>query len=264
MGLVAQCSIIVGAMLESEKHRGVQAVRRFEWEIRAKMASVAIGAWISPMWWLFDLTYELRGEGRLRRQDDPPDSGRAAVVVVMFFFHIGLALLVGFLAMRGGNHLLAHMLRPVVLWSRRFDAVPEDQVLSSDGRCAICLTDFEASDPVLLLPCRHLFHADCLAMWLKRSELCPMRCRGAVFQPSLEPQKRHQLAEPAARDAAQAPPELESGAGDSEPRPAAGESAATGPQASLEPESGTRALVLTPIVRESTITGPQVLGRAFI
>ncbi|WP_257281730.1 RING finger domain-containing protein [Endozoicomonas sp. ISHI1] len=34
------------------------------------------------------------------------------------------------------------------------------------GACSICLTDFEESDDVLKTSCSHLFHIDCLKVWL--------------------------------------------------------------------------------------------------
>ena len=44
--------------------------------------------------------------------------------------------------------------------------------------CAICLSEFEESDPCISLPCaaRHLFHAECIKAHLRRSVTCPL-CR---------------------------------------------------------------------------------------
>lgn len=51
---------------------------------------------------------------------------------------------------------------------------------SSHGytECAICLSEFEESDPCISLPCaaRHLFHAECIKAHLRRSVTCPL-CR---------------------------------------------------------------------------------------
>uniref|UniRef100_A0A0R0F7B1 RING-type domain-containing protein n=1 Tax=Glycine max TaxID=3847 RepID=A0A0R0F7B1_SOYBN len=36
-----------------------------------------------------------------------------------------------------------------------------------DGKtCAICLEDFEPSEEVMLTPCNHMFHKDCIVPWL--------------------------------------------------------------------------------------------------
>jgi hypothetical protein len=42
--------------------------------------------------------------------------------------------------------------------------------------CAICYTAFEDGDRVGSLPCDHVFHVECLKMWLKRQNVCPF-CR---------------------------------------------------------------------------------------
>lgn len=47
--------------------------------------------------------------------------------------------------------------------------------------CPICLTEFEASELVKLLPyCRHVFHQQCLDTWLATHVSCPL-CRSTQF-----------------------------------------------------------------------------------
>lgn len=43
-------------------------------------------------------------------------------------------------------------------------------------RCAICLEDFEARDEVMLTPCNHMFHEECIVPWVKNHGQCPI-CR---------------------------------------------------------------------------------------
>ncbi|CAI8617355.1 unnamed protein product [Vicia faba] len=51
-----------------------------------------------------------------------------------------------------------------------------------DGmRCAICLEDFEAKEEVMLTPCNHMFHEDCIVTWLTSKGQCPV-CRFVVFK----------------------------------------------------------------------------------
>jgi hypothetical protein len=39
----------------------------------------------------------------------------------------------------------------------------------------ICLCDFEESEQLMVLPCKHEFHVDCIQPWLlEKSSLCPM------------------------------------------------------------------------------------------
>lgn len=56
---------------------------------------------------------------------------------------------------------------------------------SEDQTCSICLTEYgekyrsEKKFPTML-PCRHIFGADCLKRWLKDQDSCPF-CRRIVF-----------------------------------------------------------------------------------
>ncbi|KAL1314644.1 hypothetical protein HN51_041468 [Arachis hypogaea] len=46
-------------------------------------------------------------------------------------------------------------------------------------RCSICLTEFDYGDDaeqVLSMPCKHVYHQECIIHWLKTSHLCPL-CR---------------------------------------------------------------------------------------
>lgn len=47
-----------------------------------------------------------------------------------------------------------------------------------DKRCPICWEDFEAREEVLLTPCNHMFHEDCIMPWVKTQAHCPV-CRFA-------------------------------------------------------------------------------------
>ncbi len=42
--------------------------------------------------------------------------------------------------------------------------------------CSICQEDFTISDSVLKLPCRHVYHTDCVTNWLAVNNTCPL-CR---------------------------------------------------------------------------------------
>eukprot|EP00004_Rigifila_ramosa_P014486 TRINITY_DN3303_c0_g1_i1.p1 TRINITY_DN3303_c0_g1~~TRINITY_DN3303_c0_g1_i1.p1 ORF type:complete len:205 (-),score=33.50 TRINITY_DN3303_c0_g1_i1:58-672(-) len=47
-----------------------------------------------------------------------------------------------------------------------------------DQSCSICLSDYAVKDPVRTLPCKHFFHSECVANWLRVSAhfQCPV-CR---------------------------------------------------------------------------------------
>lgn len=51
--------------------------------------------------------------------------------------------------------------------------LPEDQVVM----CQICFCELEVEEELLLHPsCKHVFHWECLTMWLKKNCTCPI-CR---------------------------------------------------------------------------------------
>lgn len=54
-------------------------------------------------------------------------------------------------------------------------SVTEDELC-----CSICLCEFEDGEECRSLPCMHAFHAECVGMWLERSEQCPL-CKANVF-----------------------------------------------------------------------------------
>ena len=51
-----------------------------------------------------------------------------------------------------------------------------DELAGDDGvhECAICLSAIEDGERVGDIPCGHLFHKDCLKMWLNRRKRCPL------------------------------------------------------------------------------------------
>lgn len=45
--------------------------------------------------------------------------------------------------------------------------------------CSICLCLLEASQEVIEMPCKHIFHSECLEQWLHRHNTCPL-CRTRI------------------------------------------------------------------------------------
>ncbi|KAJ1380134.1 Zinc finger, RING-type [Sesbania bispinosa] len=43
-------------------------------------------------------------------------------------------------------------------------------------RCSICLVEFDDGIEVSSMPCKHVYHHECLVQWLKTSHVCPL-CR---------------------------------------------------------------------------------------
>ncbi|OAY28769.2 hypothetical protein MANES_15G089501v8 [Manihot esculenta] len=47
--------------------------------------------------------------------------------------------------------------------------------------CAICLNDYRDGELCRIFPmCKHMFHSDCIDIWLEKSLTCPI-CRQYVF-----------------------------------------------------------------------------------
>lgn len=55
------------------------------------------------------------------------------------------------------------------------------QMMGSDDKaeCTICIDEIHLGDEVTVLPCKHWFHGDCVVLWLKEHNTCPI-CRHPV------------------------------------------------------------------------------------
>jgi len=57
----------------------------------------------------------------------------------------------------------------------------DDEMLGPEGKaeCTICIDDLSKGDEVLVLPCKHWFHNDCVIYWLRQHNTCPI-CRTPI------------------------------------------------------------------------------------
>ena len=64
------------------------------------------------------------------------------------------------------------------------------------GKCTICIDDVGLGDEVVVLPCKHWFHDECVELWLNEHNTCPI-CRASVEggggQASLRGPRQHQV-----------------------------------------------------------------------
>lgn len=53
--------------------------------------------------------------------------------------------------------------------------------LGSEGKaeCTICIEELHVGDEVTVLPCKHWFHGECVSLWLKEHNTCPI-CRTPI------------------------------------------------------------------------------------
>lgn len=65
------------------------------------------------------------------------------------------------------------------LSSRLGSSPKEEEVWATD--CAVCLSEFEKSEPVRELPCDHIFHDECIQSWFAKAKTaaCPL-CRNLL------------------------------------------------------------------------------------
>jgi len=62
---------------------------------------------------------------------------------------------------------------------RQLRVRPVDRKLKNRERCHVCQCEYESADQVMELPCRHVFHPDCIKGWFKENRTCPI-CRHEV------------------------------------------------------------------------------------
>ncbi|XP_024514800.1 RING-H2 finger protein ATL29-like [Selaginella moellendorffii] len=64
----------------------------------------------------------------------------------------------------------------------RYSSIKSSKKGKAGPECTVCLLQFEENEQVRLLPdCGHLFHADCIDMWLETHSTCPL-CRRNLDQ----------------------------------------------------------------------------------
>jgi len=51
-----------------------------------------------------------------------------------------------------------------------------DEAVFGEGQCAICLATWQPSERIIVTPCQHAFHEECLASWLQTARTCAL-CR---------------------------------------------------------------------------------------
>jgi len=49
--------------------------------------------------------------------------------------------------------------------------------------CSICLCEYEKGDKLIMLPCKHVFHEDCINSWTEHNTRCPL-CNADLTEPS--------------------------------------------------------------------------------
>ncbi|KAM7195638.1 hypothetical protein V8F20_007382 [Naviculisporaceae sp. PSN 640] len=66
-----------------------------------------------------------------------------------------------------------------------------DEMIGSEGKaeCTICIDEMHQGDEVTVLPCTHWFHGECVTLWLKEHNTCPI-CRRPIETTSERRERR--------------------------------------------------------------------------
>ncbi|GMH12493.1 hypothetical protein Nepgr_014334 [Nepenthes gracilis] len=110
-------------------------------------------------------------------ENHPSDSGfRIPANIGDYYFGSGLEQLIQQLAENDPNR---HGTPPAS--KKAVEGLPnikitEDLVKSDSIQCAVCMNEFELGLEVKQMPCKHIFHRDCIMPWLELHNSCPI-CR---------------------------------------------------------------------------------------
>ncbi|EAY08878.1 hypothetical protein TVAG_051130 [Trichomonas vaginalis G3] len=73
------------------------------------------------------------------------------------------------------NQFGSHLCFPDFLFAESYDYYQPHEIQEGEV-CPICFSPIEIDDEVMVTPCEHAFHAECLQRWMEEELVCPM-CR---------------------------------------------------------------------------------------
>ncbi|CAK0779108.1 hypothetical protein CVIRNUC_004697 [Coccomyxa viridis] len=63
---------------------------------------------------------------------------------------------------------------PRIKYTSRFPPGGARSEEEEEEQCAVCRMEFEPEEEVVALPCKHLYHGECISQWLKDRKACPI------------------------------------------------------------------------------------------
>ncbi|XP_078439763.1 RING/U-box superfamily protein [Wolffia australiana] len=100
----------------------------------------------------------------------------APLVVGDYFFGSGLEQLIQQLAENDPNRYGTPPASRSAVAALPVVKITEELIGSDDAQCAVCKDRFEVGEDALQIPCKHLYHKDCILPWLELHNSCPV-CR---------------------------------------------------------------------------------------
>lgn len=93
-----------------------------------------------------------------------------------YFMGPGLDWLIQRLAENDANHYGTPPASRSAVEAMAAVKISEGHLRSDLSQCAVCLEEFEVGSEAREMPCKHMFHSDCIQPWLKLHSSCPV-CR---------------------------------------------------------------------------------------
>eukprot|EP01018_Ginkgo_biloba_P038393 Gb_22125 [translate_table: standard] len=128
----------------------------------------------------FDLMELLAGDGRIMFGSGNGDaSGQLPGSLGDYFMGPGLDLLIQRLAENDPNKYGTPPASKSAVEAMPIIKISEEHLSSASSECAVCKDDFELGAEARQMPCKHMYHSDCILPWLELHSSCPM-CRFQV------------------------------------------------------------------------------------
>ncbi|KAF5460525.1 hypothetical protein F2P56_020389 [Juglans regia] len=76
----------------------------------------------------------------------------------------------------------------------------DEELRTRESQCCVCLGEFEIKEELVQIPlCQHVFHVECIHLWLHSSSTCPL-CRCLVIPTKLHNHAQQGISEPPQQD----------------------------------------------------------------
>ncbi|XP_024519747.1 E3 ubiquitin-protein ligase RING1-like [Selaginella moellendorffii] len=93
-----------------------------------------------------------------------------------YFFGPGLDQLIQQLAENDPNRYGTPPASKTAIEAMPVVSITSEHMSGDGGQCAVCKDEFELGSEVRQMPCKHLYHGDCILPWLAQHNSCPV-CR---------------------------------------------------------------------------------------